>query len=128
MNLEGINISFYFFLTNFPIFLVKDCPLEKGQIRDEYGNCVCPPGKGKDRNNICVTCRPEIGMRIDLEGNCVCALEKGWSYDEHGNCVCPIQHGYTVEKDECKRNYSFLPLLLNTLFNLLKYNKSNNLH
>lgn len=61
-------------------------------------------------------------MRIDLDGNCVCALEKGWSYDEYGNCVCPTQHGYTVEKDECKRNYSFSTsfILLLNIFNLLK--------
>lgn len=73
------------------------CPVEKGQILDEYGNCVCPPGSAKDETEVCIPCRKQSGMIINDEGYCVCALENGMIIDEYGRCVCPIHHGYRLD-------------------------------
>ena len=73
------------------------CPVEKGQILDEYGNCVCPPGSAKDETEVCIPCRKQSGMIINDEGYCVCALENGMIIDEYGRCVCPTQHGYRLD-------------------------------
>lgn len=73
------------------------CLVEKGFIRDENGNCVCPPGTGLNPNDECVRCTPERGQKVDERGHCVCALEKGMIIDERGNCVCPTEHGYRLD-------------------------------
>lgn len=73
------------------------CPVAKGQIVDEYGNCVCPPGSAKDETEVCIPCRKQSGMIINDEGYCVCALENGMIIDEYGRCVCPIHHGYRLD-------------------------------
>lgn len=79
------------------------CSVEKGQIRDDNGNCVCPPQTAKDEHDICVPCRPEAGMIITPDGFCVCALEKGLIIDQYGHCVCPTEHNYKLDSDgNCK--------------------------
>ncbi|KAM0733299.1 Cuticlin-3 [Formica fusca] len=86
------------------------CP--RGQIRDEYGNCVCSFGFGKDENDECIPCK-QSNMVINDEGYCVCDLEKGFSIDENGRCVCPTRYGYRIDASgycrqieiiECTRN------------------------
>lgn len=78
-------------------FTANVCPVEKGQIRDENGNCVCPPGTAKDENDVCILCRKQSGMIINEDGYCVCALENGMIIDEYGRCVCPTKHGYRLD-------------------------------
>lgn len=73
------------------------CDVTKGFIKDESGNCVCPPGTALDMNNECIRCLPERGQKIDERGHCVCALEKGMIIDERGNCVCPTEFGYRLD-------------------------------
>lgn len=73
------------------------CPVGRGQIRDEYGNCVCPLGFGKDANDICIPCHRQSNMVVNEEGYCVCDLEKGFSIDEYGRCVCPTRYGYGID-------------------------------
>lgn len=46
------------------------CQLEKGQIRNEYGECVCPPNHAKNDKGICIPCYPEAGVMIDENGIC----------------------------------------------------------
>lgn len=76
---------------------VNVCPIEKGQVRDEYGNCICPLGYGKDVNDNCVPCRRQSNMVVNEDGYCVCDLEKGFSIDEYGHCVCPTRYGYRID-------------------------------
>lgn len=71
--------------------------MEKNEILDEYGNCVCPPGSAKDEKEMCIPCRKQSGMIINEEGYCVCALENGMIIDEYGRCVCPTHHGYRLD-------------------------------
>lgn len=78
-------------------FTANVCPVEKGQIRDENGNCVCPPSTAKDENDVCILCRKQSGMIINEDGYCVCALENGMIIDEYGRCVCPTKHGYRLD-------------------------------
>ncbi|RZF34371.1 hypothetical protein LSTR_LSTR008910 [Laodelphax striatellus] len=75
----------------------NSCPFEKGFIRDDDGNCICPPGTGLSPSDECVRCLPERGQKIDERGNCVCALERGMIIDERGNCRCPTEHGYRLD-------------------------------
>lgn len=75
---------------------VTTCPIEKGLIKDENGNCVCPPRYGLNENDECMRCLEEKGLKIDERGRCVCALERGMIVDERGNCVCPTEHGYRM--------------------------------
>lgn len=83
-------------------FSVKTCPIDKGLIKDENGDCVCPPRHALNEKDECVRCLPELGQKIDERGRCVCDLEKGMVIDEHGNCVCPTEHGYRLNyKGEC---------------------------
>ena len=85
------------------------CP--RGQIRDEYGNCVCPSGYGKDQNDECVPCNKQSNMMINEDGYCICDLEKGFSIDEYGRCVCPTRYGYRIDTSGyCKlsKNRSFI--------------------
>ncbi|XP_023246923.1 uncharacterized protein LOC111643392 [Copidosoma floridanum] len=46
------------------------CQLEKGQIRNQYGECVCPPNHAKNDKEICIPCYPEAGVMIDENGIC----------------------------------------------------------
>lgn len=100
------------------------CPIEKGQIRDEYGNCICPSGFGKDANDNCIPCRKQSNMVINEEGYCVCDLEKGFSIDEYGRCVCPTQHGYRIDANGyCRAGESTVKLFIKRLIiKVLKYN------
>lgn len=84
------------YITWFLIYPVSECIPEKGFIRDELGDCVCPPGTALNQNNECIRCLPEEGQKIE-KGQCVCALEKGMIIDERGNCVCPTQFGYKLD-------------------------------
>ena len=44
--------------------------MEKGQIRDEFGECVCAPQYAKNEKGDCVLCND--GERvIDDKGNCI---------------------------------------------------------
>jgi len=89
------------------------CPIGKGQIRDEYGNCVCPPGFGKDANDVCIPCRKQSNMVINEEGFCVCDLEKGFSIDEYGRCVCPTRYGYEIDtKGYCRQSKLVIQFLI----------------
>lgn len=72
------------------------CRVDKGYVRDENGNCVCPLGTAVDIYGDCKLCEVARGYRIDEAGRCVCALERGWVIDERGRCVCPIEHGFKV--------------------------------
>lgn len=81
-------------------FAVSECPPDKGFVRDESGNCVCPPGTALNRNDDeCIRCLPELGYKIDERGHCVCDLEKGLIIDERGNCRCPTEHGYRLDEN-----------------------------
>lgn len=76
------------------LLAVPSCPVGKGYVRDDLGNCVCPPGTALNENDDCVKCPEELGLKVDERGRCVCALERGMIIDERGNCVCPVEHGY----------------------------------
>lgn len=76
---------------------MSKCPIEKGYIQDENGNCVCPPNNALNQNDECVPCPPEKGLKVDESGRCVCALERGMIIDERGNCVCPVEFGYRLD-------------------------------
>ncbi|KAG8227100.1 hypothetical protein J437_LFUL007437 [Ladona fulva] len=81
---------------------VAPCLIEKGYVRDVFGNCVCPPGSGLNENDDCILCPIEKGLKVDERGRCVCALERGMIVDERGNCVCPQDHGYHLDsKGNC---------------------------
>lgn len=81
------------------------CNVEKGQIRDQFGHCVCPPGFGKNEQDLCVPCSSEKGMIITQDGSCICDLEKNFFIDEYGRCVCPIEHGYEIDRNNyCRPN------------------------
>lgn len=89
---------------------VSVCPIEKGQTRDEYGNCVCQPGFGKDENDDCIPCQRQSNMVINEEGYCVCDLEKGFSIDEYGRCVCPTRYGYRIDiNGYCRQSRPAVP-------------------
>ncbi|KAF7389943.1 hypothetical protein HZH68_011800 [Vespula germanica] len=75
---------------------INVCSPEKGQIRDEYGNCICPQRMAKDQHDICIPCHEDTGMIINNQGYCTCALEKGFLIDEYGRCICPTQDGYKL--------------------------------
>jgi len=89
------------------------CPIDKGYIRDENGNCICPPNTAMNENDECIPCLIEKGLKVDERGRCVCALERGMIIDERGNCVCPIEFGYRLDSfgncipggPECETNY-----------------------
>lgn len=84
-------------------FAANICAVDKGQVRDEHGDCVCPPGTAKGDNDVCTLCRIESGMIINQDGYCVCALEKGFIIDEYGRCVCPVEHRYKLDEyGNCK--------------------------
>lgn len=76
---------------------IPKCPVEKGFIRDEHGNCVCPPGTALNAYEECRHCVPELGYKIDESGHCVCALERGLIVNSRGECVCPPEHGYELD-------------------------------
>ena len=79
------------------LFSVSKCPIEKGFIRDDHGNCVCPPGTALNAYEECRHCVPELGYKIDESGHCVCALERGLIVNSRGECVCPPEHGYELD-------------------------------
>lgn len=78
-------------------FTVSLCPIDKGYIRDENGNCVCPPNYALNENDECIPCPIEKGLKVNDRVRCVCALERGMIIDERGNCVCPIEFGYRLD-------------------------------
>nr|CAD7393327.1 unnamed protein product [Timema cristinae] len=80
---------------------VISCPIEKGFIRDDVGNCVCPPNTGLNENEECMRCPEEKGLKVDDRGRCVCALEQGMIIDERGHCICPVEYGYKLERGRC---------------------------
>lgn len=71
--------------------------MEKGFVKDEHGNCVCPPGTALNIHEECRRCVPELGYKIDENGRCICALERGLVINERGECVCPPEHGYELD-------------------------------
>uniref|UniRef100_A0A2S2QFK9 Neurogenic locus notch 2 n=1 Tax=Sipha flava TaxID=143950 RepID=A0A2S2QFK9_9HEMI len=75
---------------------VSKCPIEKGYVRNENGECVCPPGTALNQEDECRRCIVELGFKIDENGRCVCALDRGLIIDERGRCICPTEHGYSL--------------------------------
>ncbi|CAH1404987.1 unnamed protein product [Nezara viridula] len=76
---------------------VSECSADKGFVRNEDGECVCPPGTGLNLNDECERCPPEKGLKVDEKGRCVCDLEKGLIVDERGNCICRTDLGYHLD-------------------------------
>lgn len=80
------------------------CRIEKGFVRDENGNCVCPPDYALNVYEECMPCSVSAGYKVDENGYCMCALERGMVIDERGRCTCPTEYGYVLtEKGECIR-------------------------
>ncbi|KAJ8890112.1 hypothetical protein PR048_009619 [Dryococelus australis] len=80
---------------------VAVCAFEKGFIRDNMGNCVCPPGTGLNENEECARCAEDKGLKVDERGRCVCNFERGMVLDERGNCICPVESGYKMVGGTC---------------------------
>lgn len=76
---------------------MSKCDVEKGLIKNEKGECVCPPNMALNLNDECRKCLPEMGYKVDDTGHCVCALERGLIINERGECVCPPEHGYQLD-------------------------------
>jgi len=81
---------------NICFLTVSTCRIDKGYIRNEAGECVCPPGTGLNENEDCARCLEENGFKVDERGRCVCALERGLIIDDRGNCICPVEYGYRL--------------------------------
>lgn len=77
-------------------FLVSKCPIDKGYIRDENGECICPPGTALNQEDECRRCIVELGYKIDERGRCVCDQDRGLIIDERGRCICPTDQGYSL--------------------------------
>lgn len=77
-------------------FSVSKCPIEKGYIRNDDGECVCPPGTALNHEDECRRCIVELGYKVDENGRCVCALDRGLIIDERGRCICPTDYGYSL--------------------------------
>lgn len=77
-------------------FLVSKCPIEKGYVRDENGECICPPGTALNQEDECRRCIVELGYKIDERGRCVCDQDRGLIIDERGRCICPTEQGYSL--------------------------------
>ncbi|PNF22176.1 hypothetical protein B7P43_G05064 [Cryptotermes secundus] len=75
---------------------ISTCRIDKGFIRNEAGECVCPPGTGLNENEDCIRCPEQNGLKVDERGHCVCALDRGLIIDERGNCICPVEYGYML--------------------------------
>jgi len=91
--------SFKWFFTTYttlPLLLVSKCPIDKGYIRNDNGECVCPPGTALNNEEECRRCVVELGFKVDERGRCVCALDRGLIIDERGRCICPVEHGYSL--------------------------------
>ncbi|CAH0390731.1 unnamed protein product [Bemisia tabaci] len=71
-----------------------DCPANKGFIRAENGECVCPLGYALNANDECQPCYINQGYKIDENDRCTCALDRGFIVNEFGECVCPTEFGY----------------------------------
>ena len=73
------------------------CEVNRGLIVNDDGQCVCPPGKAFNKDDVCVYCFIDAGYKIDDDQHCVCALEKGFIINEDGECVCPVEMGYRID-------------------------------
>ncbi|KAB7496769.1 hypothetical protein Anas_09923 [Armadillidium nasatum] len=71
---------------------VKACPIDKGYITNEEGECECPIEKGfyVDENGNCKLCPVEKGFVMTAEGTCICDPSKGFVITRTGECDCPL--------------------------------------
>lgn len=99
-------------------------------MRNENGECVCPPGTALNQEDECRRCIIELGYKIDERGRCVCALDRGFIIDERGRCICPIEHGYSLNNfGQCVPSalttYNYYDNLLLSLIFIFYNNKIN---